>query len=203
MGLLEHLANQRRIRVPLRDITRRAGRALLELKPCWIMSPLAVAQFIPKGSIHFDICVIDEASQMPPEDAVGALYRAHQAMIVGDTKQLPPTNFFQKIYAGDDEDDDKPDAVTQESVLEMANGAFRPRRMFRWHSRSRHSALIRFSNRMMYDDDLVVFPSSNEDDPSMGVFSTFTSGIYKAGLNPVEGEAVVDCLLYTSPSPRD
>ncbi len=65
----EHLAGQRRIRVPLRDITRRAGRALLELKPCWIMSPLAVAQFIPKGSIHFDICAIDEASQMPPEDA--------------------------------------------------------------------------------------------------------------------------------------
>ncbi len=195
MGLLEHLANQRRIRVPLRDITRRAGRALLELKPCWIMSPLAVAQFIPKGSIDFDICVIDEASQMPPEDAVGALYRAHQAMIVGDTKQLPPTNFFQKIYAGDDEDDEKPDAVTQESVLEMANGAFRPRRMLRWHYRSRHSALIRFSNRMMYDDDLVVFPSSNEDDPSMGVFSTFTSGIYKAGLNPIEGEAVVEAAL--------
>ncbi|MBY5651777.1 DUF4011 domain-containing protein [Rhizobium leguminosarum] len=195
MGLLEHLAGQRRIRVPLRDITRRAGRALLELKPCWIMSPLAVAQFIPKGSIHFDICVIDEASQMPPEDAIGALYRAYQAMIVGDTKQLPPTNFFHKIYAGDDEDDENPDAVTQESVLEMANSAFRPRRMLRWHYRSRHSALIRFSNRMMYDDDLVVFPSSNEDDPSMGVFSTFTSGIYKAGLNPIEGEAVVEAAL--------
>jgi len=195
MGLLEHLAGQRRIRVPLRDITRRSGRALLELKPCWIMSPLAVAQFIPKGSIHFDICVIDEASQMPPEDAVGALYRAHQAMIVGDTKQLPPTNFFHKIYAGDDEDDENPDAVTQESVLEMANSAFRPRRMLRWHYRSRHSALIRFSNRMMYDDDLVVFPSSNEDDPSMGVFSTFTSGIYKAGLNPIEGETVVEAAL--------
>ncbi len=191
MGLLEYLAGQKRIRVPLRDITRRAGRALLELKPCWIMSPLAVAQFIPKGSINFDICVIDEASQMPPEDAIGALFRAQQAMIVGDTKQLPPTNFFHKVYADEDEDSENSDAVTQESVLEMANSAFRPRRMLRWHYRSRHSGLIKFSNRTMYDDDLVVFPSANEDDPSMGVFSTFTGGIYKAGLNPAEGEAVL------------
>jgi superfamily I DNA and/or RNA helicase len=160
-----------------------------------MMSPLAVAQYIPNNSIHFDVCIIDEASQMPPEDAIGALFRSHQTMVVGDTKQLPPSNFFNKVYADDGSDDDQSDAVTEESVLEMANSAFRPRRMLRWHYRSRHSKLIGFSNRVMYDDDLVVFPSANEDDPSMGVYLVQTFGIYKAGLNPVEADAVVEAAL--------
>jgi len=104
------------------------------------MSPLAVAQYIQKNTIEFDICIIDEASQMPPEDAIGALFRSRQAVIVGDTQQLPPTNFFHKSIS-DAVDDEESEAVTEESVLEMANSAFRPRRMLTWHYRSRHSAL--------------------------------------------------------------
>ncbi len=194
MGLLEHLAGQKKIRVPVRDITRRAGRALLSLKPCWMMSPLAVAQYIQKNTIEFDVCIIDEASQMPPEDAIGALFRSRQAMIVGDTQQLPPTNFFHKSIA-DTADDEESDAVTEESVLEMANSAFRPRRMLTWHYRSRHSALIRFSNKIIYRDDLTVFPSANEDDPKMGVSLVQTRGIYKAGVNTTEAHAVVEAAL--------
>jgi hypothetical protein len=194
MGLIEHLIEQRKIRVPVRDITRRAGAALQALKPVWMMSPLAVAQYIPKNSIEFDICIIDEASQMPPEDAIGALYRSRQAMIVGDTQQLPPSNFFRKTIA-DDNDDDDGDVVTQESVLEMANSAFRPRRMLNWHYRSRHSSLIRFSNSIVYQNKLVVFPSADEDNPRMGVALTHSGGIYKAGLNTVEAQSVVDSAL--------
>lgn len=194
MGLIEHLADKRRIRHPVREITRKAARALLELKPCWIMSPLAVAQYIPKGTAEFDLCIIDEASQMPPEDAIGALYRAGQAMIVGDTKQLPPTNFFRQVLE-DQEDDDNADPVTEESVLEMANATFRPKRMLRWHYRSRNSSLIRFSNRIMYDDNLIVFPSPNEDDKSSGVSLVETNGLYKAGLNDIEAHKVVEHVL--------
>ncbi|MER9612174.1 DUF4011 domain-containing protein [Mesorhizobium sp. M0312] len=194
MGLIEHLADKRRIRQPVREIMRKAARALLDLKPCWIMSPLAVARYIPKGSAEFDLCIIDEASQMPPEDAIGALFRARQAMVVGDTKQLPPTNFFHQVFDDQEEDDDA-DPVTDESVLEMANATFRPKRMLRWHYRSRNSALIRFSNRIMYDDNLVVFPSPNEEDKSTGVSLVETNGIYKAGLNDIEAHNVVEHAL--------
>lgn len=194
MGLLEHLVDQKKIRVPVRDITKRAGRALLSLKPCWMMSPLAVAQYIQKNTLEFDVCIIDEASQMPPEDAIGALFRSRQAMIVGDTQQLPPTNFFHKTIA-DTADDEETDAVTQESVLEMANSAFRPRRMLTWHYRSKHSGLIRFSNSVIYRNDLTVFPSANEDDPMMGVSLVQTGGIYKAGVNTTEAHAVVEAAL--------
>ncbi|MDM9621105.1 DUF4011 domain-containing protein [Rhizobium sp. S96] len=194
MGLLDHLVGQKKIRVPVRDITKRAGRALLTLKPCWMMSPLAVAQYIQKNTIDFDICIIDEASQMPPEDAIGALFRSRQAMIVGDTQQLPPTNFFHKTIA-DTTEDEETDAVTEESVLEMANSAFRPRRMLTWHYRSKHSGLIRFSNNIIYQDKLTVFPSANEDNPRMGVVVVPTGGIYKAGVNTNEAHAVVEAAL--------
>ncbi|WP_442866786.1 AAA domain-containing protein [Agrobacterium sp. ST15.13.015] len=194
MGLLEHLAGQKKIRVPVREVTKRAGRALLALKPCWMMSPLAVAQYIQKNTLEFDICIIDEASQMPPEDAIGALFRSRQAMIVGDTQQLPPTNFFHKSIA-DTADDEETDAVTEESVLEMANSAFRPRRMLTWHYRSKHSGLIRFSNGLIYRDRLTVFPSANEDNPRMGVSLVQTNGIYKAGVNTTEAHAVVEAAL--------
>ncbi|MEH6691127.1 MAG: DUF4011 domain-containing protein [Pseudorhizobium pelagicum] len=194
MGLLEHLVDQKKIRVPVRDITRRAGRALLALKPVWMMSPLAVAQYIPKNSMEFDICIIDEASQMPPEDAIGALFRSRQAMVVGDTQQLPPTNFFQKTIA-EGNDDEEADVVTEESILEMANSAFRPRRMLTWHYRSRHSGLIKFSNNIIYQDRLTVFPSANEDHPKMGVRLVSTGGLYKTGLNTTEAHAVVEAAL--------
>jgi transcription elongation GreA/GreB family factor len=194
MGLLELLAGQKRVRVPVRDITRRASRALLALKPCWMMSPLAVAQYIQKNTLEFDVCIIDEASQMPPEDAIGALFRSRQAMIVGDTQQLPPSNFFHKSIS-DTADDEETDAVTEESVLEMANAAFRPRRMLTWHYRSKHSGLINFSNNIIYDDRLTVFPSANEDNPKMGVSLVQTGGIYKAGVNTTEAHAVVEAAL--------
>ncbi|WP_438748241.1 DUF4011 domain-containing protein [Pararhizobium sp. O133] len=194
MGLLEHLSGQKKIRVPVREITRRASRALLALKPCWMMSPLAVAQYIQKNTLEFDVCIIDEASQMPPEDAIGALFRSRQAMIVGDTQQLPPSNFFHKSIS-DAADDEETDAVTEESVLEMANTAFRPRRMLTWHYRSKHSGLIKFSNNIIYQDRLTVFPSAHEDNPTMGVGLVNTNGLYKAGVNTTEAHAVVEAAL--------
>lgn len=118
-----------------------------------MMSPVAVAQYVPKDAFAFDLCIIDEASQMPPEAAIGALLRCKQTVVVGDTNQLPPSSFFRKMI--DDEEADEDDAVLNESILEMANATFRPARRLRWHYRSRHSGLIKFSNILVYNDDLI------------------------------------------------
>jgi hypothetical protein len=192
MALLHNEMSKKQKFLPVRDLTRRAGRALLELKPCWMMSPLAVAQYLPRDAI-FDLCIIDEASQMPPEDAVGALSRSKQAMVVGDTNQLPPTSFFRKMI--EDEDLDEDEAVLDESILEMANGVFRPARRLRWHYRSKHSALIQFSNQHIYDNDLIVFPSPAEGRDDLGVSLVPVRGNYKSGVNPDEAKAMIDAAL--------
>src|SRR5437588_10233753 len=118
LALIENEISKKQRFISVRDLTQRAGRALLELKPCWMMSPLAVAQYVPKGSIHFDLCIIDEASQMPPESAIGALLRCSQTVVVGDTNQLPPSTFFKTLI--DDEEADEDESVLNESILEMA-----------------------------------------------------------------------------------
>jgi len=192
MALLIHETSKKSKFAPVRDLTRRAGKALLELKPCWMMSPLAVAQYLPTISM-FDLCIIDEASQMPPEDAVGALSRSRQAMVVGDTNQLPPTSFFRKMIEDEDVEDD--DAVLEESILEMANGVFRPARRLRWHYRSKHSGLISFSNQHIYDNDLIVFPSPSENRPDMGVSLVKVEGRYKAGVNGEEAATMIKAAL--------
>ncbi|MES1158830.1 MAG: DUF4011 domain-containing protein [Terricaulis silvestris] len=193
MALIHNEMSKQQQYVAVRDLTNRAGRALLELKPCWMMSPLAVAQYLTAGSFEFDLCIIDEASQMPPEDALGALVRCKQAVIVGDTNQLPPSNFFRKMF--DDDDADEDEAVLEESVLELAKGAFRPGRRLRWHYRSRHSGLIQFSNRHVYDGDLVVFPSASEGSADMGVLLVKVDGRYKAGVNADEARAMIDAAI--------
>lgn len=193
MSLLNNEINKQRGYYPVRDVIKRARKSLLELKPCWMMSPLSIAQYLEQGAIEFDLCIIDEASQMPPENALGGLLRAKQTMIVGDTNQLPPTSFFRKMIA--DEDADEDETVIDESILEMANATFRPPRRLRWHYRSRHSGLIRYSNRMVYDDDLIVFPSATEDREDMGVSLVKVDGTYKSGTNPTEARVMVERAL--------
>ena len=178
--------------VSLRSLVSRAGSALLELKPCWMMSPLAVAQYLPKG-VMFDICIIDEASQMPPEEAIGALSRCRQAVIVGDTNQLPPTSFFKRLFSDDDSSEDE--LVSEESILEMANAVFSPRRRLQHHYRSRHSSLIQFSNQQIYDGSLVIYPDADVRRDDFGVSFKFVEGLYKAGVNRLEAECVVDALV--------
>jgi very-short-patch-repair endonuclease len=189
-ALIENEISKKQRFISVRDLTQRAGRALLELKPCWMMSPLAVAQYVPKGSVHFDLCIIDEASQMPPESAIGALLRCGQAVVVGDTNQLPPSSFFKTLI--DDDEADEDEAVLNESILEMARGTFRPARRLRWHYRSRHAGLIKFSNRLVYNNDLIVFPSATESMSRAGVEFRHLAGRYKAGTNPIEAKAMVE-----------
>ena len=190
MGLLEHEAftKSQGFTAP-RGLIHRAPVSLQDLKPCWMMSPIAVAECLPQD-MEFDLCVIDEASQMLPVYALGAVMRSKQIMICGDVNQLPPSNFFQTTFNEEDEDEDI--EILEESILELANKNFHLKRRLRWHYRSICSALIAFCNRTIYKDDLEVFPSSREV-KAVSLISTY--GTYKKGLNVVEAQVMVKHIL--------
>ena len=192
MALLNNEAQKKKALIGLRKLIPRAAKALLELKPCWMMSPTAVSQYLVGETATFDLVILDEASQMPPQNAIPSLARCRRCMIVGDQNQLPPTTFFKKALAEPEGgEDDEADPI-EESILEMARGVFRPPRRLLWHYRSRHSALIEFSNQEIYDGSLVVYPSPSERRPGMGVELIQTRGLYKSGQNEIEAKAMVE-----------
>ncbi|MCC6526068.1 MAG: DUF4011 domain-containing protein, partial [Polyangiaceae bacterium] len=152
-ALLEHELGKKKKHIPVRQLMERAGDAITALAPCFMMSPMSVAQFLPPGARQFDMVVVDEASQMRPEDALGSLARGRQLVVVGDPMQLPPTSFFDRIDADDEpleDDDDTDEKSDAESILDLAGGIYRPVRDLRWHYRSRHESLIAYSNRAFY-----------------------------------------------------
>ena len=182
--------------IPIRQLVERAGGALQALKPCFMMGPLSIAQYLPPGGQKFDVVIMDEASQLEPEDAIGALARADQAIIVGDTKQLPPTSFFDRIVLSDEDDDDTAVAGTAQSIMEVAAPRIAAPTRLRWHYRSRHAALIAFSNPEFYDNELVVFPSPRATDFRFGIaFEYIVGAMAKTGVNDLEARRVVDRIL--------
>ncbi|MCR9294839.1 MAG: AAA domain-containing protein, partial [bacterium] len=192
LALIRHESQKQTRHCRIRDLLTRAGEAVQALKPCLMMSPLSVSRFVPPGALEFDLVIMDEASQIKPEDAIGTILRAKQLVVVGDPKQLPPTSFFDRL---DEEIDDE--EATQldntESVLEAAMKVFQPFRRLRWHYRSKHESLIRFSNSSFYEDDLVVFPSPTGEDGTYGIRHVFVEGATCAGgLNQREAEVVVE-----------
>lgn len=193
LSLINHNLNLKKPRVTARVLTSRAGRALRELMPCWMMSPQAVSQYLPRNAEEFDLCIIDEASQMRPEHAVGALLRSKQAVVVGDVNQMPPTSFFRRMVA-DGGDDDDGLATVQESILELANQTFLPKRILRWHYRSQHPDLIQFSNMHMYRGAMTIFPNALND-PALGVRIKRVDGVYAGSRNPIEADAIVEAAL--------
>ena len=199
MKLLEHLIPQQRPRVPVRQIMRRAGNAIQELKPCFMMGPQAVAQFLEPGRFHFDIIVMDEASQLRPEQAIGAIARGSQLVVVGDPKQLPPTSFFSRMSATDSDGEDGIGQLATsdaESILDVCIAHFQPVRTLRWHYRSRHESLIAFSNHHFYRGNLVVFPSPFPKGKSLGLsYHYVREGVYENQMNHVEARRVVDAAV--------
>ena len=199
MALLVHEIGKQRRHIPIRQLMRRSGRALQSLKPCFMMGPLSVAQYIAPGELSFDLIVMDEASQLKPEDAIGALARGGQMVIVGDPKQLPPTTFFQRAAIdAETEDDDATRTVAEEgeSILDVASTLYQPVRRLRWHYRSRHHSLIAFSNKEFYQGDLVIFPSAFHDHQDLGVkYHEVKGGVFESGRNAREAAVVVDAVL--------
>jgi very-short-patch-repair endonuclease len=194
--LLEYLIPQTRPRMPIRQMMKAAGRAIQEYKPCFMMGPQAVAQYLEPGAVRFDIVVMDEASQLKPEEALGAIARGSQLVVVGDPKQLPPTVFFDRLGETQEDDSQAQAALLQESILDVCMGHFRPVRTLRWHYRSQHESLIAFSNSRFYRNNLIVFPSPYARSRHLGVKSRFIQGAtYENQMNPMEAAAVVDAVL--------
>jgi very-short-patch-repair endonuclease len=165
--VIEHQARLKRGHLPIRQLFQAAPHVLGALKPCWAMSPLVVAQLLPLGTV-FDVVIFDEASQVTPGDAIGALMRAPQAIVAGDPRQLPPTSFFaSSADTEEDEDLETPawSAGTRnmESILDVMGAQLPPpkgTRTLGWHYRSRDERLINFSNAQpnLYHWALTTFP---------------------------------------------
>lgn len=166
LALLKHECGKKTRHLPIRQLVKRAGHALAALKPCFMMGPMSVAQYLAPGELEFDVVVMDEASQMKPEDALGAVARGRQLVVVGDPNQLPPTSFFEKLV--DDNEDDPTALEESESILDAAFPLFKARPL-RWHYRSQHESLIAFSNQFFYGGKLVLFPSPHNDSGEYGI----------------------------------
>lgn len=198
--LRKEMARQRGLS-PLRKTMKEASPAIRAIKPCFMMSPLTVAQYVGGTQPTFDLVVFDEASQLPTEDSVGALIRGRQLTVVGDPKQLPPTNFFA-VMGGQMAPLKSVDGEIlfedSESILEefMASGA--PQARLKWHYRSSHESLINFSNVSFYDSELFTFPSVETDSHSSGLqFEYIADGIYEGeGINRVEARRVADAVVH-------
>jgi very-short-patch-repair endonuclease len=197
--LQTQMARERR-HAPLRRTLQQSGAAIRAIKPCFMMSPLTVAQLLDGGNPSFDVVIFDEASQLPSEDAVGAIVRGRTLVVVGDPKQLPPTNFFSVMSGqapAELAEDGTPLVEDSESVLEEFMGAGVPRTRLRWHYRSTHESLITFSNVSFYDADLHTFPSVETASHAAGLaFEHVADGVYEGkGLNLVEARRVVDAVV--------
>ena len=126
-------------------------KLLSEMQKVWVMNPLSVSERLACKKDLFDVVIFDEASQIPLEDAVPAIYRSKQIVVVGDEKQMPPSSFFASHSES-------------QTLLDKASLSF-SKEMFKWHYRSEHPALIQFSNKQFYEDELLTFPSNSADFP--------------------------------------
>lgn len=188
--LLAHEAGKQRRHLAVRQLVQRLPKTISRLAPCMLVSPISAAQYLDTGA--FDIVIFDEASQIPIWDAVGAMARGKQVIVVGDPKQLPPTSFFSRTETGDDE----VEVEDLESMLDDCIAARVPWLTLDWHYRSRHESLITFSNRQYYGGRLLTFPSA--DTAATGVQHRQVAGVYERSgsrTNPIEARAVVDEIL--------
>ncbi|WP_405187044.1 DUF4011 domain-containing protein [Streptomyces anulatus] len=191
-SLIRNEAQKQRKHMPVRVLLREAQDVVRRIKPCFMMSPLTVSQYLPPD-FRFDVVIFDEASQVLPEDAVNSVYRGDQLIVAGDQKQLPPTSFFSATGDGDDDEWDENGGDGFESVLDAckASGLLRGLPL-RWHYRSRHENLITFSNHEFYEGGMVTFPGALEEGPDVGVEFFKADGVYdRGGRSNNVGEAEV------------
>lgn len=202
--LQRELAKQRRA-LGVRGLMERYGDLITRLMPCVLVSPDSVARFFSVGSLQFDVVVFDEASQIRVADAVGAMGRARSVVVVGDSKQMPPTSFGESSLLGDDDitGDDSAVVEDSESILTEAVAARVPQRWLTWHYRSQDESLIAFSNVKYYDGKLSSFPaptSATEDRlaAGRGISLVRVDGRFRRGekgkllrTNPEEAMAIV------------
>ena len=181
MGILLREIGKKKRHISIRKLMEAAGPFIQKAKPCFMMSPLSIAQFLDPHSTKFDVIIFDEASQVRPEDALGALLRGNQLVVMGDTKQLPPTSFFDRLVEDADDEDDRDSVADIESILHLCRRSF-PSKNLRWHYRSRHESLIAVSNHEFYDNNLVFYPSPMQKTEGLGLkFRHIPDTIYDRG----------------------
>ena len=195
LGVLRREVQKKKRHLPVRKLMSEAGSAIQSIKPVFMMSPLSIAKYIPPGSVSFDMVVFDEASQVRPVEAMGAILRGKQAVVVGDSRQLPPTSFFDR--AGDDMAEERSETADLESILGLFCAQGAPERWLRWHYRSRHESLITVSNHEFYDNRLVVFPSPDAGKTASGLrFQHDPENSYeRGGVNVGEAKTVADAVM--------
>jgi hypothetical protein len=199
-AVIRREASKKKRHMPVRVLLDRARHVAQAIKPCFMMSPLAVSQYLAPD-MTFDVVIFDEASQISPGDAINCIYRGQALIAAGDQRQLPPTSFFTAADpdAGDEWVEEEA-AKGFESILDLAkgSGAFKSLTL-RWHYRSRHEHLIAFSNSAFYGGRLITFPSADATGPDVGVHLLFVDGVYERGhtrTNPVEAAAVAQRVLH-------
>lgn len=208
MAIIRGEAGKKRRLLPIRKLIAATGQTLQQIKPIWMMSPISVAAFVPPGAVEFDLLVIDEASQVRPEDAIGLIARSKQIVVLGDSKQLPPTNFFARAL-GDEGDNGLEDDTTEvteplafspvnemESILTLCDTRGLPSQMLRWHYRSRHPSLIRVSADAFYSD--LIMPPSSVERGETGFLFRRVNAAYGRGTsrsNVIEAEEIAKALV--------
>ncbi len=189
--LLLREAKKRRRHRSLRALFRDTFPTILKIKPCWLMSPLSVSHFLQPNH-QFDIVIIDEASQVRPEEAIPALYRARQVVVCGDSKQLPPTRFFEAAVLDmlepteEEEEELYRSADVGESILQALEPHYPTVRLL-WHYRSKDERLIAFSNAMFYNGSLITVPTPSLPERPTGIVYRFVDGVYQRGKGQSDG----------------
>ncbi|HCP24209.1 MAG TPA: DUF3320 domain-containing protein [Dehalococcoidia bacterium] len=198
LAVLRRQFEIRRRHLPIRQLLERALNPVQAIKPVFMMSPLSIAAYLSAGGMTFDLVVFDEASQVKPVDALGAVMRGRQVVVVGDSQQLPPTPFFETVGQVDEYSEDETTADI-ESILGLFAAQNAPSRMLRWHYRSRHESLIAVSNHEFYGGGLVLFPSPDANREQAGlVYHHLPDTVYSrgtTGTNPLEADAVAQAVL--------
>lgn len=190
--ILSREFNKTRRHMPIRALLEEIFELALDIKPVFLMSPLSVSTYLASKLNMFDCVIFDEASQIFASDALGSIYRAKQCIVIGDTKQMPPSNFFQ---AGVDDYNDK--EYDLESVLDKASQSFDTLSL-KWHYRSRNEELITFSNQSFYDSNLITIPQSRQHEVGFGIdFYYVEEGRYdaKSRTNVIEANKVCDMVF--------
>jgi len=193
LGLLRHQMQLQRPSKTIREVIGNMPQSFGKLAPCLLMSPLSIAQYLPANQALFDVVIFDEASQITTWDAIGAIARGHQTVIVGDPKQLPPTNFFGRSDNDEENDELEDHERDLESILDEAKASGLPILQLNWHYRSSHESLIAFSNWHYYNNQLITFPSALTKDQAVSL-KYFSKGIYDRGksrTNRQEADAIV------------
>jgi len=198
-AIIEREANKTRRHMPVKKLLQDAGAVARALKPCFMMSPLSVSQFLD-SSTHFDAVIFDEASQVKPSDAINCIYRGAQLIVAGDNKQLPPTSFWEAATTDDSDEYVEDQLEDFQSVLELCkgSGAYRSLSLM-WHYRSQHEALITYSNHSFYDGRLITFPGAVQSAADLGVHLLHVPGVYRRSAqrdNPVEAAAAADRVFF-------